>query len=189
MPKARLEGLPYISTKDFTPSSIAFDAAKLISRNDFEALSRKIQPESNDILISRYGTVGEVRRVTTTSQFQASYSVAIVKTCKSIDVAPWLALTLTSPIPQAFMRAHIRASAQPDLGLHHIRQVPIPMPPFSEQQEIMRRVDQLFALADSLVARVDQTRVHLQRTRQAVLAKAFRGELVAFSLNGDHGDG
>jgi type I restriction enzyme S subunit len=54
---------------------------------------------------------------------------------------------------------------------------PIPMPPMNEQREIMRRVDQLLALADVLDDRIDVAAARIGRSSQAVLAKAFRGEL------------
>jgi type I restriction enzyme S subunit len=54
----------------------------------------------------------------------------------------------------------------------------IPLPPLPEQQEIVRRVNSLFALADNLDARHQKAKVHVDKLTQSVLAKAFRGELV-----------
>lgn len=178
MPKARDSGLPYVSTRDFTRSEIDFGTAKLISQHDFEQLSRKIAPEKGDILISRYGTVGEVRVVTTSRRFQVSYSIAIVKPCKNVDLGRWLSLTLTSPIPQEFIRQHIQASSQPDVGLQDIRVTPVPMPPLAEQQEIIRRVEALFALAAEIDTRYEKAKTHMDNLTQSMLGKAFRGELV-----------
>jgi len=80
MPKAQGEGIPYISTRDFSQDGkINFDNAKRISKEDFQKLCRKIYPEHGDILLSRYGTVGEVRLVEAHFPFQASYSIAILK--------------------------------------------------------------------------------------------------------------
>lgn len=56
--------------------------------------------------------------------------------------------------------------------------VPISLPPSDEQAEIVRRVDQLFSLADRLEARVAQARARVDSLTQSILAKAFRGELV-----------
>ena len=47
-----------------------------------------------------------------------------------------------------------------------------------EQQEIVRRVEHLFALADRLEARFAEGRKRVDSISQAILAKAFRGELV-----------
>ena len=52
------------------------------------------------------------------------------------------------------------------------------VPPLPEQQEIVRRVEALFTLADQLEARYLKAKAHVDRLTQSILAKAFRGELV-----------
>jgi len=54
----------------------------------------------------------------------------------------------------------------------------IPLPGLAEQTEIVRRVEQLFAFADQLDARVKAAQARIDRLTQSILAKAFRGELV-----------
>jgi type I restriction enzyme, S subunit len=44
--------------------------------------------------------------------------------------------------------------------------------------EIVRRVDRLIALADEVQQRVEEAHRKVQSSSQAVLAKAFRGELI-----------
>lgn len=53
-----------------------------------------------------------------------------------------------------------------------------PLPPLPEQQEIVRRVKSLFLLADRIEARFLEARKRVDSITQAILAKAFRGELV-----------
>jgi type I restriction enzyme S subunit len=64
------------------------------------------------------------------------------------------------------------------LNLNGIKSIPIPLPPLSEQREIVRRVEALFALADAIEKRVEVARARADKLTQAILAKAFRGELV-----------
>ncbi|HOK03204.1 MAG TPA: type I restriction endonuclease subunit S, partial [Spirochaetota bacterium] len=44
--------------------------------------------------------------------------------------------------------------------------------------EIVRRVEKLFALADSIEEKYKKAYERLEKLEQAILAKAFRGELV-----------
>jgi type I restriction enzyme S subunit len=53
----------------------------------------------------------------------------------------------------------------------------VPLPPLPEQQEIVRRVETLFSLADSLEEKYQSAISRVNKIEQAVLAKAFRGEL------------
>lgn len=52
------------------------------------------------------------------------------------------------------------------------------LPSVAEQTEIVRRVEVLFAYADRLEARLQTARTAAERLTPALLAKAFRGELV-----------
>ena len=61
-------------------------------------------------------------------------------------------------------------------GLLSALDIPLPSP--SEQIEIVRRVDALFALADKIEGRVEAATQRVEKITQAILAKAFRGELV-----------
>ncbi len=57
--------------------------------------------------------------------------------------------------------------------------LPIPLPPVEEQKEIVRLVDQFFAFADTIEAQVKKAQARVDNLTQSILAKAFRGELVA----------
>lgn len=52
------------------------------------------------------------------------------------------------------------------------------LPVVEEQTEIVRRVEQLFAFADQLEAKVATAKNRIDYLTQSILAKAFRGELV-----------
>ena len=64
------------------------------------------------------------------------------------------------------------------LNCQRVRELPFVLPPLAEQSEIVRRVDALFALADKIEARVAAATARVEKITQAILAKAFRGELV-----------
>lgn len=54
-----------------------------------------------------------------------------------------------------------------------------PLPPLKEQHEIVRRVEQLFAYADTIEKQVNNALTRVNSLTQSILAKAFRGELTA----------
>jgi type I restriction enzyme S subunit len=59
----------------------------------------------------------------------------------------------------------------------------IPLPPLPEQQEIVRRVEKLFARADSIKEKYQNAAQYIEKLEQALLAKAFRGELAEADAN------
>jgi len=64
------------------------------------------------------------------------------------------------------------------LNCQRVRELPFVLPPLAEQQEIVRRVERLFALADQIEVRFAEGRNRVNSITQSILAKAFRGELV-----------
>ena len=59
----------------------------------------------------------------------------------------------------------------------------VALPPIEEQQEIVRRIDQLLALGESLERRHSEAASRIEKLTPSVLAKAFRGRLVAQDPN------
>ncbi len=79
------------------------------------------------------------------------------------DVIPWLSGTTG--------RAKLTQQA--------LNALPIACPPTTEMEEIVRRVETLFAFIDRIEARYATARKRVGQLTPALLAKAFRGELVA----------
>jgi type I restriction enzyme S subunit len=79
---------------------------------------------------------------------------------------------------QAQYRSWIYGEGRPHLSFDHLKATAIAFPPLEEQQEIVRRVDALFKLADAIEMRVEVATKRADKLTQAILAKAFRGELV-----------
>lgn len=72
---------------------------------------------------------------------------------------------------------------QQALNKKTVQSLPFALPPIAEQTEIVRRVEQLFAFADQLEAKVTSAKSHIDHLTQSILAKAFRGELVSQDPN------
>jgi type I restriction enzyme S subunit len=64
------------------------------------------------------------------------------------------------------------------LSISKISAVNLPVPSLAEQEEIVRRVESFFSLADRIEARFAEGRKRVNGITQAILGKAFSGELV-----------
>jgi type I restriction enzyme S subunit len=81
------------------------------------------------------------------------------------------------------LRTQIELPARSTTGVHNInsneiKSLVIKLPPLEEQKEIVRRVEQLFKVADSIEAKYKKAMERVEKIEQSVLAKAFRGDLV-----------
>lgn len=85
---------------------------------------------------------------------------------------------LASPQLQTQIQEKKIATTKDKSGLFRIKSLQIHLPPTGEQAEIVSRVETLFAFADHLEARLQPAQTATTRLTLALLAKAFRGELV-----------
>ena len=71
------------------------------------------------------------------------------------------------------------ATAQKNINLGILFEVPFPVPPYSEQQEIVSRVESLFAKADAIETRYQNLKQKIEDLPQSILHQAFQGKLVS----------
>lgn len=76
------------------------------------------------------------------------------------------------------LRALNQGAAQPNLNTSIVKSIDVELPSKEEQAEIVRRIESLFALAATIEARYEAAREKVERLTPALLAKAFRGELM-----------
>lgn len=69
--------------------------------------------------------------------------------------------------------------AQQHFNVGSMKKMPINLPPYSEQTEIVRRIEELFAFADTVEQKANAALERVNNLTQSILAKAFRGDLTA----------
>jgi len=92
--------------------------------------------------------------------------------------ADYVELYLRSPSVQKRLEAAMKGVAVRGVNIGDVRVLQVAVPPIREQNEIVRRVEALFKLADAIEKRVAAATLRAGKLTQAILAKAFRGELV-----------
>lgn len=95
-------------------------------------------------------------------------------------VPQFLHYLLLSERSRSFFRANATGTSgnMPKINQQIVLSLPVRWPSLREQQEIIERAQGLFTLADQLEARLSSARKVVDRLTPALLAKAFRGELV-----------
>ncbi|MFC1747491.1 restriction endonuclease subunit S, partial [Pseudomonadota bacterium] len=74
-------------------------------------------------------------------------------------------------------------SGQKGISGKDIKSQTVSVPSVEEQKEIVRRVESLFILADTVEKQYQAAKKRLDSLSQSILAKAFRGELVPQNPN------
>jgi len=175
------KGVPYVRGMDIENGRILVDQLLRTSGDIAQRYSRS-SLESGDVLLgiiraTKVAIVPPELSGANITQGTARYRPSEVIQTK------YLAQVLESPLIQDWLHAHYRGIDMPGLNLADVRRVPIPLPPIEEQGEIVRRVSALLSCADRIEARYITARAQVERLTPALLAKAFRGELVSQDPN------
>lgn len=67
---------------------------------------------------------------------------------------------------------------QQRINMDYVRSYPVPLPPLSEQQRIVERIEELFAKLDEAKERLQEVADSFAVRKAAILHKAFTGELI-----------
>ncbi|ALS95601.1 hypothetical protein AXO1947_14900 [Xanthomonas oryzae pv. oryzae] len=93
--------------------------------------------------------------------------------------APYLEIFFSSQNYISYIGRNLKSSAgHQRITTETVKNAEIRLPSLEEQTEIVRRVEQLFAYADQLEAKVVAAQQRIDALTKSLLAKAFRGELV-----------
>ena len=150
-PKYQENGVPFISVKDIDGFTVSFDDCKYISQKEHEVINGRCNPERDDILLCRIGTLGRPTIVDTDKAFSLFVSVGLLKLPKSVKFSRYFQLALSSPLMYLqYAKIMAGGSHTNKLNLGDIPRLSVPIPPLAEQHRIVAKVDELMALCDQL---------------------------------------
>jgi len=133
-----------------------------------------------DVLLNLVGaSVGRSSIATEgTEGANCNQAVAIIRLVPEGMINKFLIYYFISPHTQEHIHESKADVARANFNLDDIRPMVVPVPPLTEQHEVVRRVEAMFKLADAVEKRVEAAKVRAEKLTQAILVKAFRGELV-----------
>jgi restriction endonuclease S subunit len=132
----------------------------------------------DDIIFERKGRLGFARRPPKDTRYVFSHTLFIIRARDPMPSEYLLWFLRQDSCVSWLLHEMNPNTGVPTLGKGYMERVPVAIPPFREQQEIIRRVEALFKLAHKIEERVDAATKRADKLTQSILAKAFRGELV-----------
>ena len=172
-------GVPWIGIRDAGAHHGRYidDTAQTISEAGLANSSARLLP-TGTVCLSRTASVGYVTimaRTMATSQDFATW------TCTEALLPEYLMYALMAEGDE--IRNFGMGTTHTTIYFPEVRAFHIALPPVEEQKEIVTRIKAVLARADRLETEATRARALLDRLESALLAKAFRGELVPQDLN------
>lgn len=171
-------GTPCLRTSNVRWLRFELDGMKLIHPSLSAEYGRTVL-RGGEVLVNVRGTLGGVAVVTDEMVgWNVSREIAVVPVDQTKALPAFISLWIASDECQKWLTGVSKGVAYTGINIEDLRTLPLKLPLKSEQTEIVRRVNALFALADRLEARLKGAQAAAERLTLALLAKAFRGELV-----------
>jgi type I restriction enzyme S subunit len=174
------QGVRVVRLENIGHLTFAEEKRTYISEEKYAGLKRHTL-RANDILVSSF--VADEMRV---CLFPSHLDAEAINKADCFCIRPnrklvsprFVELRLASSDTFKALEKEVHGATRPRISLSQLRQLSFRLPSMEEQVAVVRRVETLFTWIDRLATEATSSRRLIDRLDQAVLAKAFRGELV-----------
>lgn len=175
-PKYTDSGVPFISVKDIYDNQVSFNNTKFISQEEHNELYKRCNPEYDDILLTKSGTIGRTAVIKTKTEFSLFVSVALLKNYKNVIDSNYLSLNIQDFFNKINISQTIKGGVIKNYHISDMKEQLIPLPPLEEQQEIVRILDEVLE-NENKVKELLELEERIDVLEKSILNKAFKGEL------------
>lgn len=179
-PPIHEDGIPYVSIKDVNKKGeVILENARPVSKEVLAEHIKRYDLQEGDFGFGKIGTLGKpfLLPMFPERKYTLSANIILIQP-RSKGNPKFLYYYLNSSIIEQKLREGTNSTSQPAFGIKKARKFPTPNPSPEEQTEIVKRVEHLFAKADVIETQYQTLKTKIDSLPQAILAKAFKGELV-----------
>lgn len=180
-------GVPYVQGEDIANGNVVVGGLARTTATIAQQYERS-RLSAGDVLLCIIRNIKVAVAPSSLEGGNISRTIARLRPCP--EVRPnYLAAVLAAPSSRRWFEQFFRGIDMPGLNLRDVRRLPVPIPSIEEQDEIVRRISRLCALADELAQRFHTAAEAVDRLAAATLLRAFRGELVPAEPTVEMADG
>lgn len=170
-------GIPLVNPSQIKNSKILPKQDKCISPQKAEEL-KEYRLMQGDIVLGRRGEMGRCATVDEMEEGWLCGTGSILIRLKKQMNALFYNFFLASPLNVRYLEDNATGTTMKNLNEKIVANIPVPVPTLAEQEKIVAEIESRFERADALETAVDRALNDAEKLKQAVLKKAFRGELV-----------
>lgn len=170
------EGIPFISATNLCDNIVVEDDLLCMSEEQYNKLSAG-KLRRNDIVLCIRGSLGKHGKFTFEKGAIASSLVIVRSKDRDVLTDDYVMQYLDVPLFYDEIKKYDNGTAQPNLAAKNLELFLLPLPPLSEQQRIVERIEELFAKLDEAKERLQEAADSFAVRKAAILHKAFTGEL------------
>ncbi|RXM51686.1 MULTISPECIES: restriction endonuclease subunit S [unclassified Chryseobacterium] len=181
---------PYITSKNIRNGYMKLDNIVYVDSSFHNEIYKRCSPEIGDVLLTKDGAnTGNVTINTLDEPFSLLSSVCLIKTNKQKLDSKFLMYYFQTQKGNSELIGEMTGTAIKRIVLKKIKSTKVPVISINKQQEIVTKIDDLFAKVDIIEKRYKTLKQKIDSLPQSILHKAFKGELVPqFPADGDAKD-
>jgi len=174
----RIEGIPFIRSQNVHSDGLHLENIAYVTP-EMHAEMKRTHVRSNDVLLNITGaSIGRSTYIPEGfGEANVNQHVCIIRTGWWI-IPAYLSHFLNSTYGQDQIFATESGVTREGLNYTQVRSLWIPLAPVAEQKRVAAKIEEAFSIAEKIEDAVRRARERAERIDQAILAKAFRGELV-----------
>jgi type I restriction enzyme S subunit len=176
--KSKNQGVPTTYLRNINVRWFGFDLSDLLDIRVTENEIHELSIQNGDVLICEGGEPGRCAVWSAgVNKFVFQKALHRVRPNKSL-LPLWLCFNLKNDADTGRLETYFTGTTIKHFTGTALSKYEIRMPNIREQNEIVRRVEALFTIADKLETRLAIARARVDQLTPSILAQAFRGELV-----------
>lgn len=171
-------GIPVLGIENIGEGSFVMPNKIFVTEEKAKEL-KTFAVKTDDIIISRSGTVGEICKVPFFMN-DALLSTNLIRIRLNLDLinADYFVLLFQSSQIKQQVKDLCKGTTRAFLNQTILSQISFPYPPLSEQQRIVAEIESRLSQAEAVEASIGKALQQAEALRQSILKKAFNGELI-----------
>ncbi|HBO3266960.1 TPA: restriction endonuclease subunit S [Pseudomonas aeruginosa] len=170
------EGVRYLQSLHIKGNQIKFDVPYFVTK-DWSNQHRKSILETGDVLIVQTGDIGQATVVTEEFAGCNCHALIIVAPERSIIRGQWMSWVFNSSYGYHTLLSIQTGAMHPHLNCGNVKDVLLPVPPLTEQLEIVKHIEHEERRVAALVGKTERSIELLKERRSALITAAVTGQI------------
>ena len=175
-PPQTSSGIPFLVISNVSEGTLSFENTRCVCEDYYANLPETRKPRNGDLLFTVTGSYGIPVVVDTDNKFCFQRHIAIIRPC--IISNHYLHIVLGSPYVKSICDEKATGTAQKTVGLATLRELLIPVAPYTEQMRIYVRTEAALNIVNSVISDKEDLQNILKITKAKILDMAIHGQLV-----------
>lgn len=173
-PAESKDGVSYVAMSDIRKDgTIDFKFTRKVSLDILSEHRNRYCLFEGDFIFGKIGTIGKPVLLPEPFDYTLSANVILIQPNRKIIEDSYLFYFLGSPIAEKFLIEKKSTTSYPIFGMTKARNMPIPLPPLYEQEQIVAKLEELMSFCDGLEKSIKESQGFNEKLLQQVLREAL----------------